>query len=146
MKQIRYWKIADGCYQLAEDYLYPLPPEFSQHQAIIPFATLVNGRLAIHRGFAWDGPSGPTVDTSDSMRGSLVHDVLYRMIAEGKLPPELRKPADDVLYRILLEDGMNQIRAHGWHLATHAFGKSEPRPVLKAPVKGDWQWPVDNVG
>ena len=35
-----------------------------------------DGRLEIADGYAWDGPSGPAIDTKNFMRGSLVHDVL----------------------------------------------------------------------
>ena len=36
------------------------------------------GNLTIKKGYAWDGPSGPTIDTLTFMRGSLVHDALYQ--------------------------------------------------------------------
>ena len=38
------------------------------------------GKLTIKRGYAWDGPSGPTIDTKTFMRGSLVHDALYQLM------------------------------------------------------------------
>ena len=41
-----------------------------------------DGLLTIRKGYAWDGPSGPTIDTKDFMRGSLVHDALYQLLRE----------------------------------------------------------------
>jgi hypothetical protein len=54
-----------------------------------PFICLdSDGTLTIKRGYAWDGPSGPTVDTRNFMRGSLAHDSLYQMMREGHLDEE----------------------------------------------------------
>ena len=58
------------------------------------------GRLEVKRTYAWDGPSGPTIDTRNFMRGSLVHDALYQLIRLEVLPPESRKRADQLLREI----------------------------------------------
>ena len=71
----------------------------------------LDGWLWIGRGYAWDGASGPAVDTGSIMRGSLVHDALYAMMREGHLPQSAREAADRELRRICLEDGMSSIRA-----------------------------------
>ena len=73
-----------------------------------------DGTLTIDRGYAWDGPSGPTVDTRSFMRGSLVHDALYQLIRQVYLPLAWRKYADDLLRQICLEDGMGKFRA--WYV------------------------------
>ena len=73
-----------------------------------------DGWLSIDRGYAWDGPSGPTVDTRSFMRGSLVHDALYQLMRQVYLPLACRKYADDLLRQICLEDGMNRFRA--WYV------------------------------
>ena len=70
------------------------------------------GVLTIRHGYAWDGPSGPTIDTPDFMRGSLVHDVLYQLIRDGYLGQHFRDDADSELKRICLEDGMPEARAN----------------------------------
>ena len=72
------------------------------------------GRLRIKNGYAWDGPSGPTIDTKNFMRGSLVHDVLYQLMRMGTLDIKWRDQADKELKRICLEDGMSNIRA--WYV------------------------------
>ena len=46
------------------------------------------GKLELHRGFVWDGPSGPTIDTQGWMRASAVHDALYRALKEDRLRPQ----------------------------------------------------------
>jgi hypothetical protein len=70
-----------------------------------------DGTLRVLRGYAWDGPSGPTIDTKSFMRGSLIHDVLYQLMRIGLLPHKKRIHADDELKKACLEDGMNRIRA-----------------------------------
>ncbi len=40
-------------------------------------------RLTTKKGYAWDGPSGPTIDSKNFMRGSLVHDALYQLMREA---------------------------------------------------------------
>ena len=80
------------------------------------------GLLAIQKGYAWDGPSGPTIDTPDFMRGSLVHDVLYQLMREGHLDYCWREQADKLLQTICLEDGMPAIRAWWVYKAVRWFG------------------------
>lgn len=79
-----------------------------ERQACIPgwVSLTASGWLAIGERYAWDGPSGPTVDTRDFLRGSLVHDALYQLIRSGELDPKYRKDADQELDRICREDGM----------------------------------------
>ena len=53
------------------------------------------GHLIIKRSYAWDGPSGPTIDTKNFMRGSLVHDALYQLMRHEHLSSdEWRAVAD----------------------------------------------------
>jgi hypothetical protein len=70
-----------------------------------------DGLLTIQKGYAWDGPSGPTVDTKSFLRGSLVHDALYQLMRNEFLPASCREDADQELHRICREDGMNRFRA-----------------------------------
>ncbi|MGH7536144.1 MAG: DUF1353 domain-containing protein, partial [Gemmatimonadales bacterium] len=70
-------------YQLAADYtvLLAFGPAENIKTEYICFVRSLQGRgyLTVKEGYAWDGPSGPTVDTKDFMRGSLVHDALYQL-------------------------------------------------------------------
>ena len=96
------------------------------------------GRLTVRRGYAWDGPSGPTIDTKTFMRGSLIHDALYQLIRWGLLPPETKKDADMELKKACIEDGMCRIRAWYVHwsvkrLASYACSPENKKEVLVAP-------------
>ena len=71
-----------------------------------------NGTLRIKAGYAWDGPSGPTIDTKSSMRGSLFHDALYQLLRMKLISGETnRRKADKGFYLILREDKMWILRA-----------------------------------
>ena len=96
-----------------------------------------NGYLTIRQGYAWDGPSGPTFDTKNFMRGSLVHDALYQLMRRGYLNIDTnRNRADRLLKHICKEDGMSSLRAWWVYQGVHAFGKSaasKPRKQSTAP-------------
>ena len=134
-QQIRYKK--GYKYQLVDvDYVVQLPFK-SGTSASCPFVNLSpNGLLIIHTGYAWDGPSGPTVDTSSFMRGSLVHDALYQLIRCGELSDKFRRNADEALRRHCLEDGMSRLRVWWVYRAVRMAGEQAacgPRPVMIAP-------------
>lgn len=101
------------------------------------FITLrTDGFLFIERGYAWDGASGPTLDTKNSMRASLVHDAFYQLIREGQLPTAYRKDIDNFFYRILRKDGMSFIRAWVWWRSVRRLGwlsVIKPRKTYTAP-------------
>ena len=59
-----------------------------------------SGNLTIYKGYAWDGASGPAIDSKAFMRGSLVHDACYQLIAEGLLPQSARKTANHLDCRV----------------------------------------------
>ena len=128
MKQIKY---TEGYkYQLEESYTHQIPNITLDEGVRFEETSLgTDGLLIIKAGFAWDGPSGPTADTPDSMRGSLVHDALYRLMSEGLLSTDFRDEADDVFYAILREDGMNRIRAKLWYYAVKNFAEDHADPV-----------------
>lgn len=86
------------------------------------------GNLTIRAGYAWDGPSGPAIDTRNFMRGSLVHDALYQLIRMGRLPIEARPHADAELRRLCREDGMSWIRAAWVFAGVRAFAQGACRP------------------
>ncbi len=121
-------------YRLREDYtvkirILPLPPILTKWAVL-----LSNGMLTIFEGYAWDGPSGPTVDTPDFMRGSLVHDVLYEMMRAGLLSLDYRCQADDILREICLEDGMEPFYAKLVHEAVSAFAEGRALPSGEPPI------------
>lgn len=80
-----------------------------------------NGKLVIKAGYAWDGASGPTKDTKNSMRGSLIHDALYQLMRIGKLNGRYRNEVDELLESFCLKDGMWRWRAWAWYKAVRKF-------------------------
>ena len=125
-------------YQLYEDYSFDIheyPEEEIYCGRYLYFSE--TGVLTIRNGYCWDGPSGPTIDTDNFMRGSLVHDGLYQIIRNGCLPEDpWRLIADDALKRICLEDGMSSLRAWYVYKSVRGFGGAAvncPKEVLCAP-------------
>lgn len=127
-------------YQLRETFYY-------QCKYIRPYKDILtkwialdrNGLLTIIEGYAWDGASGPTIDTKSSMRGGLVHDSLFQIMRLGLLDRNLNFHwANKEFYKILIEDGMFKWRAWIWYNSVSDFSKfatyysAEPK-ILTAP-------------
>jgi len=124
-------------YQLEEDYLCKV--FIYGYQAETYYLKLsLDGFLLIKRSYAWNGPSGPTIDTLNSLRGSLVHDGLYQLIRLGLIPDSFRPLADERLRDICREDGMSWIRSEYWYagvmmFAGFAVNPGEEPEILTAP-------------
>jgi hypothetical protein len=93
-----------------------------------------NGWMHISSGYAWDGPSGPTIDTKNFMRGSLFHDALYQLMREGMLPQEARLAADRLLRVHCREDGMSAVRAWWVFWGVRIGGASSARLKTISPL------------
>jgi hypothetical protein len=126
-------------YQLSIDYGHDLPNNYPKvpHEIETQFLWLSeDGRLIVKSGYAWDGPSGPTIDTKNFMRGSLVHDALYQLIREGHLDKNVwRILADQELYRMVREDGMWWVRANFVYYAVRVFGNPSARSTGERPIE-----------
>jgi len=96
-----------------------------------PYITIHEGLLSIREHYAWDGPSGPTIDTLSFMRGSLIHDALYQLMREGYLDRHHREYADRVLKEVCLDDGMLPFRAWYVHHAVMMFAGKSAMPRKK---------------
>lgn len=122
-------------YTLFADYQHQTDLRIAQPVVISPVITLdANGLLTIRKGYAWDGPSGPTIDTPNFMRGSLVHDALYQLMREEMIGQEHREYSDELLRGICLEDGMSKIRAWWVYQGVRLGGASSAAPdLLRAP-------------
>ena len=93
------------------------------------------GNLTINKGYAWDGPSGPTIDTKTSMRGSLVHDAFYQLMRERLLDNDgYRETADRILQNICKEDGMWSLRAWWVYQGVRLFADPAADPASKRPI------------
>ena len=121
-------------YQLHEDEttFVDIHPEVDIDREYIRLST--DGYLLIRKGYAWDGPSGPTIDTKNFMRGSLVHDALYQLMRNGQLLPATKAKADQVLVEICRADGMSAIRAW-WVLKGLKFAKAATLPRNRKVVQ-----------
>jgi len=138
-------KPSDSIIEYGSGYKYQLRKEYQIDVGIIPKLPFTvaflrlddSGRLTISAGYAWDGPSGPTIDTKNFMRGSLVHDALYQLMREGYLPPNCKGAADKLLRKMCKEDGMSSLRAWWVFVAVDKFGKDSSKrqlaPVFTAP-------------
>lgn len=116
-------------YQLHETYIESIEIK-PLNDIITEFIELTyEGNLIIKRGYAWDGPSGPTIRTKNFMRGSLVHDALYQLMREKYLDHNLyRKVADMILRRIIIKDGMSSVRALWVYYAVRLFADHASNP------------------
>lgn len=132
MKKACYRKLRKYEYQLMDDYAIQidLKPTKSIRRELAKFVSLSpQGILSIREFYAWDGPSGPTIDTRDFMRGSLVHDALYQLMREGVLDYRVhRKRADEILRELCLKDGMCSFRAWYVYRAVRIFAEGGARP------------------
>ena len=122
-------------YQLKADYQVRIPL-LPPAAIITPYITLgQDGLLSLKDGYAWDGPSGPTIDTQNFMRGSLVHDALYQLMRERHLDRNVhREPADRILQAMCKEDGMSSIRAWWVYQAVRQFGDPAANPADDRPI------------
>lgn len=133
MSQIHYRHLRHYKYRLREHYSVDIDIHPEAEVRISDYVVLTpEGKLSIRERYSWDGPSGPTIDTRNFMRGSLVHDALYQLIREGHLDEAVyRRKADDILKEHCLEDGMSDFRAWYVHKAVYWLGK----PAVKEREK-----------
>jgi hypothetical protein len=123
-------------YQLKKNYSVdiPLMPELEIVSQFIGLSEA--GFLSIKSGYAWDGPSGPTFDTQNFMRASLVHDALYQLMREGHLSDTTyRIEADRLLQKHCKEDGMSSFRAWWVYQGVRFGGGPSADPENKRPLK-----------
>jgi len=129
-------------YRKRRKYKYDLADDFTIYVDIytpkgIDLGVLkldTSGNLTILEGYAWDGPSGPAIDTESFMKGSLVHDALYQLIRRGYLGQCHRKKADKILRHVCLLSGMSRFRAWYVYKSVRIGAASSAKPdILYAP-------------
>jgi hypothetical protein len=126
----------DKCLYFKRGYKYQVNRDYHITLDIIPYAPIalehvtmdLAGRTVINAGYAWNGASGPTMDTLNSMIGSLAHDVGYQLIRLGLIDPGYKPYLDKVLHDLCTEDGMYSWRADYWRWAVLKFGVGSTRP------------------
>ena len=130
----------EGYIRYRADYKYQLANDYSISISIKPKSNIdtdfisldVHGNLLAKKGYAWDGPSGPVIDTDENMRASLVHDALYQLMRNEYLVTRThRKAADQLCKDICKEDGVSNLRASIYYKALRKFGKPAASPQNK---------------
>ena len=146
-----------------EGYKYRTSKTFWIFTNILPFEEIqigritltVEGLLIIDRGYSWDGPSGPTIDTKNFMPGGIVHDALYEILRCPARPldrkcdiirgdqtihaathEQVREEADKFLLDIVRADGMSEFRSNYVYKGVRVGGESsaaKPRKIHTAP-------------
>lgn len=117
-----YTKCTSYKYQLQADLVIQLKQLFKD--VSFDWVSIKDDVLTIRKGYAWDGASGPTVDTKNSMTGALVHDALYQLMRLKLLDATTdRVKADREFYRLLRENGMSWLRAKAWYISVRLFAK-----------------------
>lgn len=100
------------------------------------FCTLgKKGVLVIKPGYAWDGPSGPTIDTDNFMIGSLIHDVLYELMRNELVPHNRWREADMELDHINKQCGMSWYRRWWVRKGLLAANGGSAKPSAKKEIK-----------
>ena len=136
MAKACYRKLAKYKYQLMDEYIIQIDIKPIQNIEFKFLSLSSEGVLTIRKSYAWDGPSGPTIDTRNFMRGSLVHDALYQLMRLSALDYKVhRKRADEILKEICLEDGMSSFRAWYVYQAVHLFAKRGACPREEPEVE-----------
>ncbi len=130
-------------YQTTRDFhiKLSLPDDDSIIQTVLPYSPVqcdyfsldMQGNLVIFKRYGWNGASGPTFDTLNSMIGSLVHDCGYQMIRLGLIDPKYKELFDKMLRDLCVEDGMWVWRANYWRWAVLTFGAGSCRPSAEPP-------------
>ena len=134
--KVCYRKLKKYKYQLMDEYIIQIDIKPIQNIEFKFLSLSSEGVLTIRKSYAWDGPSGPTIDTRNFMRGSLVHDALYQLMRLSALDYKVhRKRADEILKEICLEDGMSSFRAWYVYQAVQLFAGGGARPREESEVE-----------
>jgi len=94
-----------------------------------------HGKLTILSGFPWDGPSGVTIDTPNSMAAALLHDALYKLFRWKLADVDVYRPVADREFRNHLKaNGMRQPRRWVWFRAVRRLARFAALPEARKPV------------
>lgn len=131
-------------YHVTETYCFPLrnsplPDDVAVHlydEDGKPLVDIDNAAMYVRPGYEWDGASGPTIDTDNTMEAALLHDVAYQCLRERVLPhplgtrshKQVRKWADKEFRRFLKQEGMFIIRRWYYYLGVRGFAAYAARP------------------
>lgn len=128
---MKYYECKSYRFQVAETVTLDLLHEFPDIN--FDWFTVKGNKITIQKGYAWDGASGPTIDTKNTIKASLIHDCLYQAMRLGILDQSYRKAADKEL-----RDQMktSKFRAKVWYLAVRLFaaGSAKKNKLQKKEI------------
>lgn len=124
-------------HQLAEDFELDVSEHgiFSDSPGGNDYVQLtLDGCLIVRKGYAWDGASGPAINTKSFVRPSLVHDALYQLIRMEVFTDRLA--ADKLLGKMLREDSMIIADRQPWYARWPLKALAVVRPLwVEAAVR-----------
>lgn len=123
-------------YQVQDDFFIKIPclSQFAPLETFY-FSIKEDGSVLLKKGFASDGPSGPTIDTPDSIAGAFIHDMLYECMRKGLIPRDFRKTSDKIIRDVCIKHGMPKIRAWMWYYMLRWFGEKNVLASSRRKVK-----------
>ena len=123
-------------------YKYRIDEEYSLLTSIKPewdivteyYSIETTGLVTAREGYMFDGATN-AIDTSDFMRGALIHDIGCQAILEGRLPENYKAVVDRELIIICGKDGMSKLRQWYVYKAVNKFSctNDDPHPLKSAP-------------
>ena len=123
-------------YQLAADYHAEISIKPATDIDTQFLSLKKQGNLIVKSGYAWDGISGPVVDTDKNLRASLVHDALYQLMRLKKISAKDNKDKADKLFKKMCkEDGVLSPVAQVYYEALKALGKPATDPKKAKLIK-----------
>lgn len=122
-------------YQLAEDLILNCY-EFEFPELITTkFFTLSTNLIIGRDGYAWDGPSGPTLDflCRSAITPSCGHDIIAQAIRNGWLSQRWRLISNELFRRWCVARNMWKWRAEKWKWALDEFAgfSTDPKNIKK---------------
>lgn len=114
-------------FQVAEDSELDLVNAMELPDVNFEWFTKEGTTIKIKKGYAWDGASGPTIDTKDTIRASLIHDCYYQAMRLGLVHSEFRKAADKELRDQMIKAGCWKVRAWLWYFAVRLCAASSAK-------------------
>ena len=117
---MQYYEMKSYRFQVAEDTELELINDIPNIE--FDWFSVSNRKIQIKKGYAWDGASGPTINTKDTIKASLIHDCLYQAMRLGIIDESNRKTADKELRDQMIKAGCWKIRAYIWYIMVRLFG------------------------
>ena len=115
-------------YQTAENF-FMMVPIFPDQDIVTEFINLsTKGEMNIRKGYAWDGASGPTWNTDNTMTPSLIHDALAQLMRQEYLVQGQLSSVNQLFDNMLSDRDMWSLRRWYWLKGLWLTGGSFANP------------------